>query len=53
MQNINNNFFAKSTKNKNKIILDQVQNKIAPQVKAIKYITKPNKLQTLELNNKN
>ncbi|PVU94445.1 hypothetical protein BB561_002546 [Smittium simulii] len=35
-----------------KIILEEIRNEIASQVKAIKDSTKPNKLQSLELNTK-
>ncbi|PVU94325.1 hypothetical protein BB561_002623, partial [Smittium simulii] len=53
MQKKIDNFFGKSTKKEQKIILGEVHNEIAPQVKAIKDSTKPTKLQSLELNNKN
>ncbi|PVU85706.1 hypothetical protein BB561_006911 [Smittium simulii] len=53
MQKKIDSFFGKSTKNEQKIILGEVHNEIAPQVKAIKDSTKPTKLQSLEFNNKN
>ncbi|PVU92493.1 hypothetical protein BB561_003794 [Smittium simulii] len=52
MQKKIDNFFGKAKKNEQKIILRKVHNEIAPQVKAIKDSNKPNKLQSLELNNK-
>ncbi|PVU91217.1 hypothetical protein BB561_004502 [Smittium simulii] len=45
MQKKIDNFFGKSKKNEQKIILGEVHNEIAPQVKAIKDSTNPTKLQ--------